>query len=144
MKLTALVTITAGMLAATAANAQTVQTEADVATATLPQFRATVDAERKYPKVTSSYMKDGVFVRPADVLMVAPGLTKEQVYQLVGTPHFDEGLFAVRTWNYVFNFYNGQGSEFTSCQFQIRYDRHARVENTFWKDQRCADLVEGK
>jgi outer membrane protein assembly factor BamE (lipoprotein component of BamABCDE complex) len=73
--------------------------------------------------------------------MVTPGMTKRQVYALLPPPHFGEGLFGVREWNYVLNFYTGTNGEYVRCQYQIRYDRHARVSGTWFRDQVCADWL---
>lgn len=57
-------------------------------------------------------------------------------------PHFSEGLFGVHKWNYIFNFYTGQGDEFRQCQYQIRYDRHYRVEAAYWRTEECAQAYQ--
>lgn len=108
----------------------------------LPSSRAGVDSAIAFPDAGRATRKQGVFVRPRDVLMVSEGMTKGQIYTLLDVPHFHEGLFAVRKWNYILNFYTGTGDAFVSCQYQLRFDGKARVSGRWWKDQSCADLVE--
>jgi outer membrane protein OmpA-like peptidoglycan-associated protein len=69
-------------------------------------------------------------------------MTKGQIYTLLDVPHFRTGLVGVRRWNYILNFYTGNGDEYVACQYQIRFDSRSRVEGTYWRDQSCADLVE--
>jgi outer membrane protein OmpA-like peptidoglycan-associated protein len=68
-------------------------------------------------------------------------MKKSQIYTLLDVPHFHEGLFCVKKWNYILNFYTGSGDDYVSCQYQIRYDKDMRVESTHWRTQQCADLV---
>ena len=35
---------------------------------------------------------------------VGPGVTKDQLYYLLGRPHFREGYAGVREWDYLFHF----------------------------------------
>ena len=108
----------------------------------LPGARPAVDSAIEFPNPnTSAFPRAGVFVNPRNLVMVTPGMTKRQVYALLPPPHFGEGLFGVREWNYVLNFYTGTGGEYVSCQYQIRYDRRARVSGTWFRDQVCADWL---
>ena len=36
--------------------------------------------------------------------MIERGMNKYQLYNLIGRPHFSEGLFGVEEWDYVFNY----------------------------------------
>lgn len=82
-------------------------------------------------------MKEGDFVNVANLRQIGPGMTKNQIYALIGPPHFDEGVFFVRVWNYVFNFRVGHGDDVVTCQYQIRFDEHAKVAATYWKEPDC-------
>lgn len=108
----------------------------------LPSVRATVDPSRAFPDLDRATRKAGAFVAPANVLRVVPGLTKEQVYTLLDVPHFTEGLFGVKTWNYILNFYTGEDKASVRCQFQVHFGAHGLVDGVYWREQSCADLVE--
>jgi len=108
----------------------------------LPVYRPMVDDSIVFPAVDRASRKAGVFVAPRNIAMVTPGMTKQQIYPLLDVPHFHEGLFGVRRWNYILNFYTGNGDEFRGCQYQIQFDRNARVERTYFKEQECAGLLE--
>ncbi len=106
-----------------------------------PAFHAGVDPSVAFPDAASATLAGGVFANPANVRLVAPGMSKDNVYLLLGVPHFHEGLFGVRRWNYILKFYTGEGDHYLSCQYQIRYGEHVKVVGAWWKDQACADLV---
>ncbi|MDE8650208.1 outer membrane protein assembly factor BamE [Novosphingobium album (ex Liu et al. 2023)] len=107
----------------------------------LPESLPGTDSAAVFPDPTHATRKAGAFVPPRNVAMVVAGLTKQQVYTLLDVPHFHEGLFGVRRWNYILNFYTGSGNDHRSCQYQIRFDAKARVEAAYFHDQSCADLL---
>lgn len=108
----------------------------------LPSYRPGVSDAIIFPDVERATRKEGVFVSAHNIAMVTPGLTKDQVYALIGVPHFHEGLFGVRRWNYILNFYTGEGDKYVACQYQIRFDRKARVERTWFRESTCANILE--
>lgn len=108
----------------------------------LPSYRPGVSGAITFPDVERATRKEGVFVSAHNIAMVTPGLTKDQVYALIGVPHFHEGLFGVRRWNYILNFYTGEGDKYVACQYQIRFDRKARVERTWFRESTCVNILE--
>lgn len=95
-----------------------------------------------FPQAGKASLKEGVFPDPADLRRFAPGMSKRQLYALLGTPHFNEGMWGVREWNYLFNFRTPQRSEYFTCQFQVRFDGKGIAQAGYWKPQSCAALVE--
>jgi OOP family OmpA-OmpF porin len=106
----------------------------------IPTPLAGADPAIEFPNPKHATRPRGAFVRPRNVALVTEGMTKGQIYTLLDVPHFSEGLFAVKRWNYILNFYTGSGAEYRSCQFQIRFDGKMRVAGRWWRDQECADL----
>ena len=43
-------------------------------------------------------------------------MNKDQIYQLIGRPHFREGLYGVREWDYLFNY--REDGELKTCQYK--------------------------
>ena len=107
---------------------------------TPPAYRPSVDPSVEFPAPAHATRKNGVFVDPHNIVLVAPGMNKHQIYSLLDVPHFSEGLFGIHRWNYIINLYTGVRNEYASCQYQIRFDRSYRVEGTYWREQSCADL----
>ena len=72
---------------------------------------------------------------------VKAGMSKTDVYQLIGHPQYREGMAGVHEWNFVFLLPDGRGGE-TTCQYKILYDDAMLARSFFWKPQACADLVD--
>lgn len=91
-----------------------------------------------FPAVTSAWLEGGTFVNVDNLRQVAPGVSKDQLYNLLGRPHFSEGMFAVKEWDYVFNFRTGKGNEFVPCQYKVLFDDNYNAKSFHWKDPACA------
>ena len=95
-----------------------------------------------FPEASKASLKEGVYPDVADLRRFAPGMSKRQLYALLGTPHFNEGMWGVREWNYLFNFRTAQGAEYFTCQFQVRFDKKGIAQGGYWKPQSCAAVLD--
>ncbi|MDO4907801.1 outer membrane protein assembly factor BamE [Neisseria sp.] len=87
-------------------------------------------------KVSPSFKhKRGTFPTADELEQIKEGMTKDEFYKLLGRPHFNEGMFNVREWDYVFHFHTpGQGTnDVTTCQFKIIYDSKKYARSFHWK-----------
>lgn len=124
------------------AGAATAQEDASPTPAT---YVAKVDAGA-FAEKPLEHKKIGVTVNPAAVRMITPGIDKFSIYNLIGPPHFGEGI--TRRWNYVLFFPVAPGStEKVRCRMEIRFGSkrpagyHITVSEVVWQDQACADRV---
>ena len=78
--------------------------------------------------------------QPADVARLQTNLNKDQVRHLLGSPHFDEGVFGPKVWNYVLDVRLPQSAQYQRCELHLEFDKHGFVENMHWKDRVCAQL----
>ncbi|WP_176475783.1 OmpA family protein [Halomonas salipaludis] len=99
------------------------------------------EGEVSFPDLDSSYLDTGDFIAPEAIHRISEGQSKEQVRRLLGDPHFNEGFFAVREWDYAFNFYTGEGNEYITCQYKLLFDRDMRMSETHWHRPECADFI---
>ncbi len=90
-----------------------------------------------FPARESSYRSEGVVVSGETVRLLQPGLSKDQVRQLIGSPHFSEGLLGVREWNYILRM-PGNDAALANCQLQLRFDEQNKVASTHWQSETCA------
>ena len=89
----------------------------------------------------SAWIKEGTFPNIDNLRNVAPDMTKDQLYALLGHPHFSEGIGRVREWDYIFNFRENDGKETKVCQYKIIYTASMRLQNTYWKPESCAQKL---
>ncbi len=92
-----------------------------------------------FPDPASAWQKQGNFISLDILRNVAIGQSKSQLYNLLGQPHFNEGFFGVRVWNYLFSL-RDDGSVI-QCQLQIHFDDNRLVKAMYWRDSACADIV---
>ncbi|MDO5667062.1 MAG: OmpA family protein [Alcaligenaceae bacterium] len=87
--------------------------------------------------------KMGTFPDLTSLKEVKAGMTKDQLYYLLGRPHFGEGFVGVREWDYLFHFHTpGQGTnDVTTCQFKALFDRDVFTRSFFWKAVDPAEAV---
>lgn len=110
-------------------------------TAAVPAYRPKLDSAIEFPAPERAARKSGAFVAPHNVVMITPGMKKSQIYTLLDVPHFHEG-FNVKRWNYILNFYTGNGDEYVACQYQIRFAAKGRVDQTYFQTPECAALLD--
>ncbi|WP_130617051.1 OmpA family protein [Dyella amyloliquefaciens] len=93
-----------------------------------------------FPDPSHAIKPEGTFVNVENLRKLAPGMSKDQLYELVGTPHFDEGVFHVRAWNYILDFRQTDGQAF-QCQLQVKFGKNDLSEAYYWKPESCKDLL---
>jgi len=96
-----------------------------------------------FPDPAHAAVPEGTFVNLENLRKVAPGLTKRQLYALLGAPHFNEGVFGVREWNYLFDFRKSKDSDdYFVCQFQVEFDSHKQAIAYHWKPEACKSVLD--
>lgn len=99
--------------------------------------------ELVWPNPTSTtFNKDrGTFPNIENLKQIRSGMSKDQLYDLIGRPQFNEG-FRVREWDYLFHFNTpGQGTEgVTTCQYKVLFDSQKFARTFHWK---AVDPVDG-
>jgi outer membrane protein assembly factor BamE (lipoprotein component of BamABCDE complex) len=98
--------------------------------------------DTSFPKPDQAATPDGIFPNLDNLRMVDLGMTKNQLYELLGPPHFHESVFHVRVWNYLFHFRTVDKT--VTCEYQIQFDKDSRVRLTRWKDQECEQFAPAK
>ena len=82
----------------------------------------------------------GSWVDWGQLAKIEHGMSKDQIYDLIGKPHFREGLYNQHIWNYVFNYRDGNG-EHQVCQYQLTYNKDYLVDGMYFKDRQCEDYM---
>ena len=96
-------------------------------------------ADIVFPDVSGIVLKEGTFPDRDALRAIGAGVTKDQLYQSLGRPHFREALYGVREWDYLFHFRTADG--IVSCQYKVIFDEHQRGQTFRWSPTSCADLL---
>lgn len=99
-----------------------------------PEFPALKDASRP----------DGSYVNLENLRKVTPGLTKSQLYELIGVPHFSEAMFNVREWDYIFKFSRPGNAEPRICQYKVMFDDNKIARSYLFLPRSCAQVLNAK
>lgn len=98
--------------------------------------------ELVWPRIgdTTPMHANGTWPTLDSLRLVHAGQTKNQIAALVGYPHFSEGVFAVREWNYVFHFRTKDNPD-QLCQYKVLFDGRKIAQSFYWKPESCAELL---
>jgi OOP family OmpA-OmpF porin len=94
-----------------------------------------------FPNIDNdAWLKEGTFPNLANLRAVAPGVTKDQLYDLLGRPHFREGMAGPREWDYIFHF-RKPGGGVTTCQYKAIFDKDYKAQTFHWLPAGCGDVL---
>ena len=73
-----------------------------------------------FPDESKAWQKEGKLVNQSDVAKIKVGTTKSKIYELIGTPHFQEG-FNAREWDYILKFSDAD-KNIETCRYKVIFD----------------------
>lgn len=75
----------------------------------------------------------GTFPNLQSLSQIRSGMTKDQLYELIGRPQYDDG-WRPREWNYLFHFNTpGKGENgITTCQYKVLFDQNMIASSFYW------------
>lgn len=74
-----------------------------------------------------------------DLRQVQPGMDKDRLRMLLGRPHFGEGMFNVREWDYIFNFEGATAGSPVTCHYKVIFDKDALAGSIHWLPANCGE-----
>ena len=103
-------------------------------TGTVIKDDGTTDEPKWHAADSSTFDKDqGTFPNMQSLSQIREGMTKDQVYELLGRPHYMDG-WRPREWNYLFHFNTpGQGvNGVSTCQYKVLFDSDTYARSFYW------------
>lgn len=97
-------------------------------------------AEPKFPQISESYRPQGSYVNLENLAKIHPGMDKAQLYEMLGTPHFHEGMFGVHEWDYILRFHR-TGQEDLVCQYKVLFDKDMQAQTFLFSPASCLDQL---
>ncbi|WP_167523189.1 outer membrane protein assembly factor BamE [Pseudomonas denitrificans (nom. rej.)] len=97
-------------------------------------------AAPRFPSVSESFRPQGSYVDLENLSKIQPGMSKGQLYELLGAPHFREGLFGVREWDYIFRF-RRSGLADQVCQYKVLFDKEMQAQSFQFSPADCLDQL---
>jgi outer membrane protein assembly factor BamE (lipoprotein component of BamABCDE complex) len=92
-----------------------------------------------FPAVDDAAPDRGSWPNLENLRNVRAGMSKAQLYQLLGPPHFREGMLGVREWDYLFHL--PRGGETMQCQYKVLFDKTMLARSFLWKPQACSEAL---
>lgn len=108
--------------------------------------------EVKWPAVDEVHFDNdkGTFPNLQGLRQVRDGMTKDQIYELLGRPHYSDG-WRPKQWNYLFHFSTpGEGRNgITTCQYKVLFDKNNFARSFYWhsiseEDGQCPPNLDDK
>lgn len=93
-----------------------------------------------FPELDKAWQKDGQFPNSENLSKIRAGVAKDELYKLIGRPHFSEANKA-REWDYIMKFYRPDESV-QICQYKVIFDKDYKGQEFYWKPADCVNFVQ--
>lgn len=93
-----------------------------------------------FPNVQKAWQKDGIFPNTENLEKIKAGITKDDLYHLIGRPHFSERQNA-HEWDYIFKFYQEDNSV-KVCQYKVIFDKNYQGQEFYWQPADCGKYAQ--
>ena len=88
-----------------------------------------------WPKWDSVVLNNtkGTFPNLQNLSEIRSGMTKDQLYYLIGSPQYNDG-WRPKEWNYLFHFNTpGAGTnDVSTCQYKVLFDKDTYARSFYW------------
>lgn len=88
-----------------------------------------------FPALDTAWKDSGQFPNSENLAKIRPGIDKDELYQLIGPPHFSEG-YKAREWDYILKFYD-DNQQVKVCQYKVIFDSEYKGQEFYWDPTNC-------
>lgn len=89
-----------------------------------------------FPSLSTSTKGEGVLISRSELTKLRTDMTKSQVYDVLGVPHFREGVLKVKEWDYILNIVNDD-STITTCRMKMTFNSMLKVNKIITLPSDC-------
>lgn len=93
-----------------------------------------------FPDTIHAVRDEGSFVNLDNLMQMRKNMTKAEVYELIGIPHYNEGVFRVKEWDYIFHFAQPDDSILT-CQYKVLFDSEMKTQSLLFHPSNCLEKI---
>lgn len=110
-------------------------------------FQHVVDGRAQFPNPSASQKTKGVTATPQQLAQLQVGMTKQQVYDVLGTPHFTDGMLNNRYWDYVIHAKDPRANNaVVDCQLKLQWAQdaartQATLQALYWDKPQCPPTI---
>ncbi|MCY1501726.1 Outer membrane protein assembly factor BamE [compost metagenome] len=101
-----------------------------------------ITQEPVFPETSQATRPDGSYANLENLGKIASGMTKAQIQELIGPPHFKEGMFGVREWDYILKFRQPNGQPDQVCQYKVLFDENLLARSFYYYPEDCRARAE--
>ncbi|WP_435979008.1 OmpA family protein [Psychrobacter sp. DM4] len=88
-----------------------------------------------FPEQNTAWREEGTIADVDDLAKIRPGISKDDLYQLIGPPHFSES-YKAREWDYILKFYDNN-QQVKVCQYKVIFDKEYKGQEFYWSPADC-------
>lgn len=88
-----------------------------------------------FPDIDKAWQKDGIYPNTENLAKIRKGISKSELYHLIGAPHFSE-LQKAREWDYIMKFHTPNHG-LQTCQYKIIFDKDYQGQEFYWQPAEC-------
>jgi outer membrane protein assembly factor BamE (lipoprotein component of BamABCDE complex) len=97
-----------------------------------------VNQQVQFPIREAAWKPEGTLIDQEQLSLLKPGVTKRQVYDLLGVPHYNYGWATQPYWDYFLTIKTPNGE--VNCQLVIEWQLPATrlvapIHQLYWKDE---------
>lgn len=88
-----------------------------------------------FPDDDRATQPKGSYPNRENLANVTEGMSKKQLYRLIGRPHFQEASGALE-WDYIMHFKQAD-NQIKTCRYKVVFNKEKIAKNFFWQPEDC-------
>lgn len=94
-----------------------------------------ISGELHFPDKDRATLPEGIYPNPDNLAAITEGMSKRQLYHLIGRPHFQEMSGALE-WDYMMHFKKADNT-LKTCRYKVVFNKEKIAKHFFWQPENC-------